>query len=511
MWHRKKATSYLSPQCLDAPRSAVLPLDFHTLSALRAQHPAWRLLAAEHAPLVASFLHRVFIVPNVRVMPQSDVVEALEDTLFGLRERLGEQTFPKPAREYLTDWAANDKGWLRKFYPPGSDEPHFDLTPATERALAWLVGLSDRAFVGTESRLLTLFDLLKQMSEGSDTNPDTRLAELQKRRDAIDADMALVRAGDMPLLGDTALKDRFQQFTTLARELLADFREVEHNFRQLDRHVRERIARWDCGTEPGQGAGRGALLQDIMGERDAIADSDQGQSFRAFWDFLMSQSRQEALTDLLARVLALPPVAELSPDVRLHRVHYDWLEAGEQAQRTVARLSQQLRRFLDDQAWLENRRIMTLLRGIEAKALDLRAAPPVGPVHHMDALHPSIELPMERPLFSPAVKTVLANAAPETGDPALDTEALFSQVRVDKAALASHVRQSLQTRPRISLGELLATRPLQQGLGELVAYLQLATDTTSVVDESVLDTVTWLGTDGVTRSAHMPRVVFVRP
>ena len=47
------------------------------------------------------------------------------------------------------------------------------------------------------------------------------------------------------MLDDTALRDRFQQFTGLARELLADFREVEHNFRALDRRVRERIALWD--------------------------------------------------------------------------------------------------------------------------------------------------------------------------------------------------------------------------------------------------------------------------
>ena len=49
-------------------------------------------------------------------------------------------------------------------------------------------------------------------------------------------------------------------------------------------------------------------------------------------------------------------------------------------QRTVAQLSQQLRRFLDDQAWLENRRIMDILHGIEAKALSLRSAPPSGDV-----------------------------------------------------------------------------------------------------------------------------------
>ncbi|MDP3652911.1 MAG: DUF3375 domain-containing protein [Rhodoferax sp.] len=492
-------------------------LDYATLEALRRQHPAWRLLAAEHAPLIGSFLHRAFIAPNVRVMAQSDLVEALEDTLFGVREqsaaRGGGPLFPKSAQEYLNDWAANEKGWLRKFYPAGSDEPHFDLTPATERALAWLTSLTERAFVGTESRLLTLFELLKQMSEGSDTNPETRLQELHKKRDEIDAEIALVLGGEMPLLDDTALKERFQQFTGLARELLTDFREVEHNFRGLDRRVRERIALWD--------GAKGALLEEIMGERDAIAESDQGKSFRAFWDFLMSQARQEELTQLLERVLQLPPVAALSPDLRLKRVHYDWLEAGEHAQATVAQLSQQLRRFLDDQAWLENRRIMDILRGIEARALALRAAPPTGAFMEVDDLSASLELPMERPLFSPAIKTVIANVALEAGEANVDAAALFSQVRVDKAALAGHIRQSLQTRAQISLGELLQTRPLEQGLGELVAYLQLASESpNSVVDETTLESVEWVVPDTqgtpdnltapVIRRARLPRVIFVR-
>ena len=474
---------------------------------MRRQHPAWRLLAAEHAPLIGSFLHRAFIVPNVRVMAQSDLAEALEDALFGLRERLGAQVFPKSAQDYLNDWCANEKGWLRKFYPAGSDEPHFDLTPATERALAWLTSLTERAFVGTESRLLTLFELLKQMSQGSETDPQTRLQELHKRRDEIDAEIALVHSGEMPLLDDTAVKERFQQFTGLARELLTDFREVEHNFRGLDRKVRERIALWD--------GAKGALLEEIMGERDAIADSDQGKSFRAFWDFLMSQSRQEELTQLLERVLQLPPVAALSPDLRLKRVHYDWLEAGEHAQATVAQLSQQLRRFLDDQAWLENRRIMDILRGIEARALALRGTAPAGNFMTVDDLSTSLELPMERPLFSPSIKTVIANVALEAGEADMDAAVLFSQVRVDKAALASHIRQSLQTRAQISLGELLQSKPLQQGLGELVAYLQLASEAlSSVVDEATLESVEWLAQDevneSVTRRAQLPRVIFVR-
>ncbi len=480
-----------------------MTLDYATLELLRQNHPAWRLLCADHAPLVAGFLHRVFIVPNVRNLSQADLVEALEDELFALREQLGDEAFPKTAQDYLNNWAENDKGWLRKFYPPGTDEPHFDLTPATEKALAWLEGLTERAFVGTESRLLTLFDLLRQMSEGSQTDPEVRIAELQKRRGDIDAEIARIQAGDIPLLDDTALKDRFQQFLQLARELLADFREVEHNFRTLDRKVRERIALWE-GT-------KGALLEEIMGERDAIADSDQGKSFRAFWDFLMSQSRQEELTRLLEQVLSLSPIHAMRPDTRLQRVHYDWLEAGEHTQRTVAKLSEQLRRFLDDQAWLENRRIMDILHSVENHALALREALPSGDFMPLAETAAEIELPLERPLYRPPLKPRIAEMAITEGDTDVDTAALYAQVVVDRAELTRNIRQELKGQSQITLAEVVTRHPLRHGLAELVTYLQLAGEwPKTAVDDEVQEQVSWRLDTGVIRRASLPRIILLK-
>jgi len=480
-----------------------MALDYDTLELLRQNHPAWRLLCAQHAPLVAGFLHRVFIVPNVRSLSQIDLVEALEDALFVLREQLGAEVFPGTAQSYLNDWAENDKGWLRKFYPPGTDEPHFDLTPATEKALAWLESLTERTFVGTESRLLTLFELLRQMSEGSQRDPQLRIAELRKRRNDLDAEMERILAGDIPLLDDTALKDRFQQFLQLARELLTDFREVEHNFRTLDRRTRERITLW-AGS-------KGALLEKIMGERDAIADSDQGKSFRAFWDFLMSQSRQEELSRLLEQVLSLPPIQAMHPEPRLQRVHYDWLEAGEHTQRTVAKLSEQLRRFLDDQAWLENRRIMDILHSIENHALALREKSPPGAFMPLDETAATIELPLERPLYRPSFKPIIAGVVLDEGDADVDTAALYAQVVVDRAELTRNIRQELQARSQISLTEVVARHPLRHGLTELVAYLQLAGAwPKTAVDEDVREQVRWQSDTGVRRRATLPRIIFLR-
>lgn len=483
-------------------------MDYTTLELLRQGHPAWRLLRADNAVLVVSFLSKVFIASNKREILHSDLVEALEDELFGLRERLGPKVFPRTALEYLDNWAANEQGWLRKFYRSDSDEPYFDLTPATEKAITWLGTLSERAFVGTESRLLTLFELLKQMKEGSETDPQVRLAELEKRRNEIDREIARIQSGDLPLLDDTEVRERFQQFLALARELLTDFREVEQNFRKLDRRVRERIALW-------QGS-KGALLEEIMGERDAIADSDQGKSFRAFWDFLMSSRRQEELTGLLEGVLMLPAVTALNPDIRTRRLHYDWLEAGEHTQRTVAQLSQQLRRFLDDQAWLENRRIMEILHSVEVKAVALRDHPDI--LIDLDKkmtiadMVARFSLPMERPLFTPKLKSVIADVLKEPDDSEIDTGALFSQVQIDTVALIRRIRQALQERSQITLGELCSRFPLENGLAELIAYLQLATGDAfhSTVDETVEDDIRWVAADGKVKLARLPRVIFVR-
>jgi len=357
-------------------------LDYATLDALRRNHPGWRLLLADSAPLIVSFLHRVFVAPNVRVMAQADLVEKLEDELYALRQTLGAEAFT-------------------------------------------------------------------------------------------------------------------------ARDLLSDFREVEHNFRVLDRRVRERIALWE--------GAKGALLDEILGERDAIADSDQGRSFRAFWDFLMSQAKQEELSALLDRVMQLPAVTTLQPDSRIRRVHYDWLTAGEHTQRTVALLSQQLRRFLDDQAWLENRRIMEILHGIESHALGLRDSPPAGDFMAIDDTAVSVALPLERPLFSPPLKTAIATQTLEAGEEEFDADVLFSQVVIDKAQLGGRIRQALQLQPQITLREVVETHPLEHGLAELVTYLTLAgDDRKAVFDETTLDRIRWQDRQGGWKMAELLRVIFVR-
>ena len=473
---------------------------FDDIAFLREHDSAWRLFRADHAPLILSFLQRVFVDGNARSLPAPQLVSELDDELYALNQRLGDGTFPKPAREYLNDWARPEVGWLRKYYPAGSDEPHFDATPSVEKALSWLRSLQTRSFVGTESRLNTLFDLLRQIVYGAEADPKVRLAELYERRQQIDREIADAERGEVTLLEPAALRDRYQQFATTARELLADFREVEANFRALDRQLRERIAAWN--------GSKGELLDEVLGDRDQIAESDQGRSFGAFYDFLLSPQRQAELTELLGKVQQLDAIDERDP--RMRRIHFDWVDAGEQTQATVRALSDQLRRFLDDQAWLENKRVMDLLANIESTALRVRDEGPPPLTFEIDGTAPVVALPFERPLYTPA-RSVPIDSAVETGDAGGDADALFEQVYVDRAALASGVRRVLQRRGQVGLPELVEENPLEHGLAELVGYLSLTDEAFGVVfDEAVSDQVSWRDDDGRERVATLPRVTYVR-
>ena len=49
------------------------------LAKLKQTHLTLRLLAANNAPLIPSFLYRIFIQPNQRSVAQSDLTSRLED------------------------------------------------------------------------------------------------------------------------------------------------------------------------------------------------------------------------------------------------------------------------------------------------------------------------------------------------------------------------------------------------------------------------------------------------
>lgn len=475
---------------------------YEALSKLRRDHATLRLLCANNAPLLLSFFHRAFIQPNVRALSESEALVMLEDHLEDIRDRHGNEVFPKSPRQYLDDWSADDTRWLRRTLPPSKEEPEFDLTPAAERALEWIADLAPTRFVGTESRLTTLVELLRALAQGTNADSAARLKTLRNQATRIERQIERVESGDIDILTKVQVQERYFEIRDLARRLLSDFRQIEENFRQLDRRARERIASEDLA--------KGQMLDSIFGDHDSITQSEQGESFRAFWTLLMSPVQQSELETLVTAIRELEPLAELTREDTLDRLRPDLILAGEKAHSTLSKLVGQLRRFVDDQAWLEDRRLMSLIKDVERSAIELGDSEPRSPFITLDLPKADIQLPLERVLHRPQ-GDIRVDVPPLTqGQSEANAHALFDQFFVDEARLLQQIDQLLVDQAQVSLPEIVERFELEQGLAELVAYLRLASsERHAVIDESRTDTVLWH--DGKReRIASVPNVVFVR-
>lgn len=474
-------------------------MEFEAIETLRDRHPAWRLLRADNAALILGFLGSHFVEGNRGSTPANELISGLDDYLYEINATAAEPRFPRPPQDYLEAWSQPESGWLRRFYPTRSDEVHYDATAEFEKAYSWVTGLRARAFVGTESRLHILVDLLRQIVHGTEADPDTRIAMLRRERDELDRRIAEAEAGNLDLLGDTAVRDRYQQFARTARELLSDFREVEENFRLLDRAARERIASWD--------GSKGELLAELVASRSDIAGSDQGSSFQAFYDFLLSEARQDELGELLNQVQSLAPI---DADRRLASIHHDWAEAAERTQQTVRQISEQLRRFLDDQVWLENRRVLELVRSIEAAALACRDDPPAEGLT-VDLPGVPIMLPFERPLYDARPAARVDSLLAPTGEEDFDLSALFGQSFVDQARLAENIRAVLPERSSTLLSDIVEFYPVTQGAAEIIGYLSLnEADLAVDLDEAEETIIDYRDPEGCSRRARLPKVTVSR-
>ncbi|MBT2513401.1 DUF3375 domain-containing protein [Arthrobacter sp. ISL-30] len=479
-------------------------MDYYAINSLRENHAGWSLLRAQNAPLALTFFMAAFTGPNQRNIGRQQLIDILDDVLFGLRDVEGEDKFPRQASEYLDDWAAPEKAWLRKYYVQGQDEPVYDLTPAAEDVIRWVENLRGRDFVATQSRLTSIFAVLKQLVQQSETDPEVRLAELQRQRDELDAEMQRIRDGNVKVMSAPEALDHFQQLTALAKDLLSDFREVEQNFRKLDRQVREQIATWD-GTQ-------GELLQSIFENQQDISSSLQGRTFQGFWDYLMSPQARTELRDLLERATQIEALAQLDNLHTVVNLQQDWLPAVEQTQATVRQLSQQMRRLLDDKVFLENKRIMQLIRSIESAALSTRERPPSGVF--MDIAAPSVDvaLPFERPLYEPSTRVLVDDDVIAADDADLDAGALFNQFHVDKERLRSNIDAVLAEEEQATLAEITDAYPLSQGLAEVVAYYQLATESDwATINPEASQHLSWQLPDGSIREATLEQIIFGRP
>lgn len=134
------------------------------------------LLQKENAPLIISFFYLAFKDKNKVVYLNSEITSLLSDYLFETNQPT--EQYAGTPRYYLDQWTKD--GFLRQYYEPKNDETLFELTPATEQAIRWVTELNKTEFVGTESRLLHVFNMLKDLAMGVTEDKEKRRLEQEK-------------------------------------------------------------------------------------------------------------------------------------------------------------------------------------------------------------------------------------------------------------------------------------------------------------------------------------------
>lgn len=441
-------------------------MTYEEINLLLRNHTSIRLLKADHAPLIISFFFTVFKegIYNQEEggIKEKELADYLSDQLYVLNEL--EMKYPKSPADYLTDWA--NAGFLRKF-PGKTDEFVYELTPASEQVFKWIDSLEKREFVGTESRLKNLFERIQKLVSKTQLSASERLKQLEEQKQALDEEIENIKAGKLEMLDDRQIKEEYFLIEDTAKSLLADFREVEQNFRDLDRDFRRKII---TTTQS-----KGEVLSDLFEQQDFLTQTDQGKSFTAFWEFLLSQSKQAEFENLIERMLDIPLIQQMRNDsFRMELLRNNLIEAGDRTNKTTSSLWNQLRRYLENKSFFENRRILEQIN----ESLKLIFEHPETDFTKLPALEIDeiirIDLISDRPLYSPPEQIRFKKQQLQEGQASVDNKLLYEQFEIDIPRLKNNIKQVLKNRPQISLPELLQEYPAEKGVAEIVAYMDIA-------------------------------------
>ncbi|HCB2812198.1 TPA: DUF3375 domain-containing protein [Citrobacter koseri] len=481
-------------------------LSFDFLEQFKEKSLALKLLRSTHFSLITSFLHQTFVITNRRSVPYQELVGLLEQHLFDIKESYGEDKFPKNARNYLDDWINSKGGYLRKYLTEDSDEPECDLLPEVEKVLHWIEELQGRQFVGTESRLKLLLDMIGELVEGTSEDPQQKLQQLKLRKAEIEQSIAAVELGQDQGFSATQIKERLYLLSDMSRQLLGDFRQVETNFRQLDKDSRRTIS--------SGGNMKGEVLDKIFEHQDVIDDSDEGKSFSAFFELLMTPKMRSGMRENLQLLLDNEQGREVIRHDRLLINLYSWLlDAGGKVNTTRQQITDQLRRYIQEQSQ-DTRRVLEIIREFEIEAHLFGERDEACDFIALGGVQAEINPLLSRQLWQPKQDEQLdSQAAVAEREPEVDFSQLLALSHISERQLQRNILQCLMdNHGQVTLADVLERYPLEFGLDELLTYIKLACEqvVTADINRQYKQQISWQPEPGLVRTVSVPKITFVR-
>ncbi|MCD2421880.1 DUF3375 domain-containing protein [Niabella pedocola] len=436
--------------------------------------PALQMLRLRNAGWVLPFLYSVFKENRRMVVREDQLVPLLAETLGAhadgtedweeARIDFGEDEESR-SRKYLLSWV--QKRILQDF-PDTEGNTNYQLSAHTEKVFQWMQNLQlGQHHVGTESRFKMLFSSLRDMVENTEDDRERKLQILKDRKAEIDKEIKALELGVAPQRYNNAqVQERLDLFIKLCYELIGDFREVEDNFKQIHRSIVEQHTRAEQN--------KGAIVGFAFESYDALRSSNQGKSFYAFWDFLISRSGQEEWRQLTEQLLSLLDDRQLETDTDfLQNIKSFLLEQGRSVYDANDRMAEKLSRIITEKEIARHRRLRQQIGGIKELIFDLMEEEPVTAGLVLD--EPSdIRMVMDRTLTLEAKKTAGALKQPAAAVEKIADIDRFNRLLntsfIDKKRLWKKVEQVLEHKQTATLKEIIEATQLEHGLAEVISY-----------------------------------------
>ncbi len=461
-------------------------MEFADLHEFFKASPTIGLLRSPMAPFILDFFDRAFKRSDEIAIDHEQLLTELIDYQEEVRESyLG--MMEQEAALYLNDWCSKEKRYLHRFYQEG-EQPHYQLMPAAEAALRFVQETLDRQaqLAGTESRIRTIIDKLREISTYASGDVEKRLESLAAERDRIQAEIDELMVSQVAKpRHDARIREDFHFAIELLRRVLSDFRQVEEDFRNITQSVQQQHRAGE--------ANKGGLLGFVLDAEDELKESDAGVSFYEFRNQFFNPQHQDYVRDLIAEVRRIAALGENERGREALRQMMPALTAqANQVMKTVQRLSGTIRRFLDIQVAAERRKLTEMLGEVQQLVVKCAENPP-GEAFALEVqIKPEIYSPATRELwFPPAAIDPLKLRAAETSREDADREFdLFVKMRrLDWANMRSRIRHLTIRDEAVSLPRLLEENPAKSGAVEILAYVQIARDDGHIVKPDETDEI----------------------
>ena len=484
-------------------------MDYNIVATFHKSDPAILALRKDWLPLAISFLHYVFKRKHEVQVSRDAFREQLDAYLESINTMLSEDgQYHHDADYYVERWSREDD----LIRVRNRDDGYVILlSPYAERLIGWFEDMQDHGMIGTESRLRTILSLLDEVVTRSTEDVEARLHQLYDRHDEIEAEIARIQeTRQVEGFTDVQIRERLDHISSMASQLLRDFSRVEERFREMARSIQQ--------AQLNPNMRRGEILGTALDADEQLEVSDEGQSFRAFYELLTQPEQREKFDSLVVAVFQMPRLADLvGENVVLQRLTSHLLDAGERVNQSNQRLAEHLRRVVDTRNVTESRRVQGLSREIKHVISQLGAdlVPLMSFYRTFYTIEgePEVELPLERPLFDPP-EPLVASERPRAASMFIDNDALtalYNTFFIDETSLYENIERQLMSHSEITLAELVASYPIEQGMAELVAYFLIAArEPQNIIDRTIQDTILIQTFDGDERNIILPRVTFRR-